>query len=98
MVLYRELDYDRIPTKLYEFHLTATDDGSLPRSGVTTIIVSVTNVNDEAPLFPVNETAGRYMSVGIPYDSEAGFAVYTVRATDADLGDRITYRLDPGKL
>ena len=95
--IYRKLDFDTISPKNYEFHLTATDNGDFPKSGFTTIIVSVTDVNDVAPQFPVNETAGIYMTSDIPFSLPVGDTVYIVQATDADLGDSITYYLEPGK-
>lgn len=91
----KPLDFDRISPKIYDFSVIATDDGTVPMSGSSVVRIVVTDVNDEKPLFPVNETAGIYMTANIRYDVDVGDLVYTLQASDADSGDTVSYQLLP---
>ena len=85
---------------MYDFNVTATDDGVVPqrRSGSTVVRIVVTDVNDEYPQFPVNETAGEFMTANIRYDLDVNEIVYILQASDADSGDKVSYQLSPGML
>ena len=78
---------------MYTFSVIATDNGVVPKSGSTLVTIRVKNVNDEDPQFPVNETAGEYMTANIRWNNPVSDPVYTVQASDADAGDVVTYSL-----
>lgn len=52
-VLYARISFDREKYKLYEVPIAAFDGGGRP--GYSTVRISVTNDNDNAPLFAVSE-------------------------------------------
>jgi len=85
------LDYDSISPKLYDFNIFATDDGDIPKQGDAVIRIFIINLNDEKPVFPGN------MSVDIFYNIDVNSDVYVVQATDADIGDVVTYRFQTSK-
>ncbi|XP_068133835.1 protocadherin gamma-C5-like isoform X18 [Hyperolius riggenbachi] len=74
------LDRERISQYIIE--LTATDLGSPALSSKTTVILSVSDVNDNAPAF----TQTTYNAF-IKENSDPGTLLCTVSATDADEGD-----------
>ncbi|XP_068133836.1 protocadherin gamma-C5-like isoform X19 [Hyperolius riggenbachi] len=74
------LDRERISQYIIE--LTATDLGSPALSSKTTVILSVSDVNDNAPAF----TQSTYNAF-IKENSDPGTLLCTVSATDADEGD-----------
>ncbi|XP_068133817.1 protocadherin gamma-C5-like isoform X2 [Hyperolius riggenbachi] len=74
------LDRERISQYIIE--LTATDLGSPALSSKTTVILSVSDVNDNAPTF----TQTTYNAF-IKENSDPGTLLCTVSATDADEGD-----------
>ncbi|XP_042348706.1 protocadherin-20 [Plectropomus leopardus] len=84
---------DRETLDLYQMALVATDCGSDPLSATATLIVTVTDVNDNCPSF--SDDSPR--SVTIPGDSKKSTLVAQVRATDPDSGPNaaIVYSLSP---
>lgn len=52
-MLYARISFDREKYKLYEVPIAAFDGGGRP--GYSTVRISVTNDNDNAPLFAVSE-------------------------------------------
>jgi len=84
----KALDFDRRPIKMYDFSVRALDSGTNPSalSGKATVRVTLMNLNDESPEFPP------LMDAKIRFDANVGREVYTVRATDADAGDTVSYR------
>ena len=80
----RELDFDFTPMHTYNFTVFATDNGRPPRTGSATVRVTVTNVNDEAPLF-----AQHLQQVHVSEDAH-DTVVHVVQAHDPD-GDHVTY-------
>lgn len=84
---------DRETRDLYQMALVATDCGSDPLSATATLIVTVTDVNDNCPNFSSDSPR----SVTIPGDSPKNTLVAQVRATDPDLGPNaaIIYSLSP---
>ena len=83
----RALDYDFLPDHQYRFNVTAKDKGEPQRSGLATVIVYVTNVNDEAPVFG---TGLDHLYASINEEQTVGSVVTIVQATDPD-GDNIKY-------
>ena len=71
---------DRETTPSYELHVVATDHGVVALSDTTVVIVTITDHNDEPPVF----TRRSYVS-SIVEDATPGTVVTTVSTTDADL-------------
>ncbi|KAM9850413.1 protocadherin-20 [Aulostomus maculatus] len=91
LVLKRALD--RETKDQYQMALVVTDCGSEPLSATATIIVTVTDVNDNCPSFSSDSPR----SVSIPGGSPKNMLVTQVRATDPDSGlnAAIVYSLSP---
>ncbi|XP_066515269.1 protocadherin alpha-8-like [Hoplias malabaricus] len=81
---------DRESTSQYSVTITATDEGSPPLSSSTVITVEVSDVNDNAPLFPEP-----VINVYVKENGPVGAVISTVSALDPDVGEnaRITYSL-----
>ena len=79
------LDYET--TTSYSLMVTVTDGGSTPLSATETLTITVTDVNEYAPVF-----AGGTVAT-VSYAENATTAVTTVTATDADTGQTITLAL-----
>ncbi|XP_072256715.1 protocadherin gamma-C5-like isoform X3 [Pyxicephalus adspersus] len=73
---------DRENISLYTIELTATDSGSPALSSKTTVILRVSDVNDNAPTF----TQSTYNAF-IKENSDPGTLLCTVAAVDLDRGD-----------
>lgn len=75
---------DRETTDFYNLIVTAIDQGSfLQLSSTATVNVSISDVNDNTPLFASN----LYTALEFPENSTVDSLVVTVNATDADLGE-----------
>nr|XP_046263047.1 protocadherin alpha-7-like [Scatophagus argus] len=79
LILQKPLDRESVKTHV--LLLTATDGGRPPRSGNMTIIVGVSDVNDNPPVF----TQDSY-TVQLKENSPLGTTVIQVNATDVDEG------------
>nr|XP_021482006.1 protocadherin beta-18-like [Meriones unguiculatus] len=79
LVLNRSLDREKEPS--FSLILTATDGGSLPRSGTALIEIVVMDVNDNAPEFERT-----LYEVQVPETSFVDSLVIKVSATDLDSG------------
>ncbi|KAK2849313.1 hypothetical protein Q5P01_009147 [Channa striata] len=84
---------DREARDYYQMLLVATDCGRNPLSATATLIVTVTDVNDNCPSFSSDSPR----TVTIPGDSPKNMLVAQVRATDPDSGlnAAIVYSLSP---
>lgn len=84
------LDRESVPE--YRVIVTATDAGSPPLSSQTAFVVTLSDVNDNAPAFSQPS-----YSVDIPENNAPGTPIVVVSATDPDLGDnaRISYSILP---
>ncbi|XP_017340845.2 protocadherin gamma-C5 isoform X2 [Ictalurus punctatus] len=82
------LDRETIPE--YNVIVTVTDAGSPPLSSKKTFVVSLSDVNDNAPVF-----SQPYYSVDIVENNAPSTSLMTVSASDPDLGDnaRLTYSI-----
>lgn len=81
----KRLDYDHIPDHTYNFTVTATDNGTPTLSGSAVIRVTVTNVNDEDPVF-----TQKIEHVQVSEDAAQNTVVHVMQAYDPD-GDDVTY-------
>ena len=75
--LIKDLDYEK--RQFYEIEVTAMDRGEPPRSATSILHVTVTDVNDNAPVFQSFPTEV-YTSQVV----EAGELIFRFHATDAD--------------
>ncbi|XP_019936041.2 protocadherin-20 [Paralichthys olivaceus] len=84
---------DRETKDQYQMVLVATDCGADPLNATATLIVTVTDVNDNCPRFSPDSPH----SVNIPGDSPKNMLVAQVKAADPDLGPNaaIAYSLSP---
>ncbi|XP_034546147.1 protocadherin gamma-C5-like [Notolabrus celidotus] len=87
------LDRESFPE--YNIKITATDSGSPPLSSEKTITVSVTDVNDNPPVF----TQPSY-NVYLKENGRAGSILYSVSASDLDFGEnaKISYSILDSKV
>uniref|UniRef100_A0A672FPT8 Cadherin domain-containing protein n=1 Tax=Salarias fasciatus TaxID=181472 RepID=A0A672FPT8_SALFA len=79
---------DRERVSIYNVTIVANDKGSPPLSSTSMLSIQVSDVNDNAPLFP--EAA---INVYVNENSPVGLVIETVTATDADsdLNSKISY-------
>lgn len=82
---------DREKESYYEFVIQAEDNGSPKKFGNLTVIVNVSDANDNAPVFDPSE-----YSVSINESTPVGSEILHVQATDRDLGPngRVVYFID----
>jgi len=72
---------DRETTSSYNLEVTATDGGTPVLSQTSTVAVTITDINDNAPVF-----TGTPYSVEVNEAATAGALIFTINATDADEG------------
>nr|XP_046262312.1 protocadherin alpha-2-like isoform X5 [Scatophagus argus] len=73
---------DREVTPQYSVTISVTDEGSPPLSNTSVITVRVSDVNDNAPIFPEP-----LINVYVKENSKVGTVIKTVTATDADVSN-----------
>ncbi|XP_076148285.1 protocadherin gamma-A4-like isoform X4 [Alosa pseudoharengus] len=83
--------FDRETLSEYNITITAVDSGSPPLSTVKTLRLSLSDVNDNPPIFEQN-----MYSVYLMENNSPGLSIFTVRARDLDANQnaRISYYLD----
>ncbi|KAJ8365861.1 hypothetical protein SKAU_G00146920 [Synaphobranchus kaupii] len=81
---------DREGQAEYTLEVVARDQGQPPLSATATVVVRVTDVNDNSPLFPVAQ-----YEVKVAENASVGTTVLTLTATDLDKGSNalVTYRV-----
>ena len=81
---------DREKQEQYLIRVEAVDGGDRPRTGATTIQVTVEDINDNPPKFT------RILSINITENSPIGTSVVTVETVDKDIGEnaRVTYEFN----
>ncbi|KAM7417654.1 hypothetical protein PAMA_017341 [Pampus argenteus] len=86
---------DRETCATYDIEITATDSGSPPLSSKKTIPVTITDVNDNPPVF----TQPSY-NVYLKENGVAGSILYSVSASDLDFGEnaKISYSILDSKV
>ncbi|KAI7793005.1 putative protocadherin alpha-C2-like [Triplophysa rosa] len=84
---------DREETQQYNISVTATDEGTPPLSNTAVIVIHISDVNDNAPLFQ-----NSIINVYVKENSPPGAKVATVFAQDNDFGKNaeVTYSLLDG--
>ena len=75
---------------MYEVTITATDNGTPAMTAMQALTITVTDVNDNAPVFAEGPTAT------VAYAENTTTEVTTVGATDADTGQTVTFTLSGG--
>ncbi|KAL7299168.1 hypothetical protein TKK_0007766 [Trichogramma kaykai] len=89
--IYTVRQLDREQCSKYQFIVIASDSGEPPKSASATVLLTVTDVNDNDPYFdPKN------YEVVIGEDNPPGTPVTTVTATDPDEDARIHYEISSG--
>ncbi|XP_062380250.1 protocadherin gamma-A6-like [Sardina pilchardus] len=83
--------FDRETLSEYNITITAIDSGSPPLSTVKTLRLTLSDVNDNAPVFEQ-----KTYSVYLMENNSPGLSIFTVRARDLDANQnaRISYYLD----
>lgn len=84
---------DREEKHRYSFQVVAVDGGVPPKSGSTTIQISVQDVNDNNPIF-----VPKFYEAIISEDQKPGTPVVTVTASDPDEDSRLHYDIKSGNL
>ncbi|XP_049983984.1 protocadherin beta-14-like isoform X6 [Alexandromys fortis] len=86
LVLDRALDHEE--ESELRLTLTALDGGSPPRSGTTSVLIKVMDINDNTPEF-----AQSFYEVQVPEDTPIGSSIIAITATDLDIGNygKISY-------
>ncbi|XP_053893414.1 protocadherin gamma-B5-like [Malaclemys terrapin pileata] len=82
------LDRERTPE--YNITITATDNGSPPLSTQKTILLQISDINDNAPVFEKPS-----YTAYVPENNPSGASVFSVKASDRDLdrNARLTYSI-----
>ncbi|KAM9129973.1 protocadherin gamma-B5-like isoform 9-T9 [Pangshura tecta] len=81
---------DREKTPEYNITITATDKGSPPLSTQETILLQISDINDNAPVFEKPS-----YTAYVPENNPSGASIFSVKASDRDLdrNARVTYSL-----
>uniref|UniRef100_A0A8C3S104 Cadherin domain-containing protein n=1 Tax=Chelydra serpentina TaxID=8475 RepID=A0A8C3S104_CHESE len=82
------LDRERTPE--YNITITATDKGSPPLSTQKTILLQISDINDNAPVFEKPS-----YTAYVPENNPSGASIFSVKASDQDLdrNARVTYSI-----
>ncbi|XP_045579919.1 protocadherin gamma-A5 isoform X6 [Salmo salar] len=93
--LVTEKGLDREKVSSYNITLIATDEGLPPLSSMNTVVLDITDVNDNAPAFSRN-----LYSTHVIENNSPGVSVVAIQATDPDRGQnaRISYYLIDSEL
>ncbi|XP_076279539.1 cadherin-related tumor suppressor fat [Lasioglossum baleicum] len=88
-----KIPLDRETTAEYRILVIARDQGTPPQSSTATVVLTLEDVNDNAPVF----YPWRYL-MPIPEDAPPGTTVGKVKATDADAREnaQVRYSLESG--
>ncbi|XP_074924131.1 protocadherin gamma-B5-like isoform X21 [Chelonoidis abingdonii] len=81
---------DREGTPEYNITITATDKGSPPLSTQKTILLQISDINDNAPVFEKPS-----YTAYVPENNPSGASIFSVKASDRDLdrNARVTYSI-----
>ncbi|KAK6187125.1 hypothetical protein SNE40_005217 [Patella caerulea] len=81
-----QLDFDLFPR--YELVVYAIDKGGPPKTGTTTVTITVTDANNKPPQIP-----SEIYNVNVRDDVSIGHVVININATDPDSGSNLEYSL-----
>ncbi|KAK0144540.1 Protocadherin beta-18 [Merluccius polli] len=86
IVALKSFDFETLKT--FQFHVVATDAGTISRNSNVTVNVFILDDNDNAPviMYPLNANGSAEGVEEIPRNVNAGHLVTKVRAYDADIG------------
>lgn len=84
----RHLDYDK--QSEYRFQVKVYDNDIRPQTGVADVVITLSNVNDNAPQFTPD-----FGTHSITENIERGTILLTVQAQDRD-GDSVMYSIEEG--
>ena len=92
-VVVTELIADRENVSYYEFNIIAIDGGFPMLSGNAIVRITITDINDNAPVFDQSSVMEK-----VPENASVSYSVVTVSATDVDEGDNgmVEFRLLDG--
>ncbi|XP_067423477.1 protocadherin gamma-B1-like [Emydura macquarii macquarii] len=90
-----EMSLDRERTPEYNITVTATDKGTPPLSTQKTILLQISDINDNAPVFEKPS-----YTAYVPENNPSGASVFSVTASDRDLdrNARVTYSILNGNI
>ncbi|XP_061690779.1 protocadherin beta-16-like [Syngnathoides biaculeatus] len=93
--LMTDADFDRETVSEYNITVVASDAGSPPLSTKRTFHLKVSDVNDNAPAFPVS-----FYQATLAENNSPGASVLRVSAKDPDENQnaRVSYMLEPGEI
>ncbi|XP_034642221.1 protocadherin gamma-B5-like [Trachemys scripta elegans] len=85
-----ESSLDREKTPEYNITITATDNGSPPLSTQKTILLQISDINDNAPVFEKPS-----YTAYVPENNPSGASIFSVKGSDRDLdrNARLTYSI-----
>ncbi|MCI4376456.1 hypothetical protein PGIGA_G00188630 [Pangasianodon gigas] len=86
--IFTAVPLDRETQSQYEVVVEASDGAVDPRRTVLTLMVRVSDINDNSPVF-----SQPFYVVNVPENTPAGTIILRLNATDADLFSNITYRI-----
>ncbi|XP_059918559.1 protocadherin gamma-C5-like [Gadus macrocephalus] len=86
---------DRESVSLYNLEITATDSGSPPLTNKTIITVSITDINDNPPIF-----SQQSYNIYTKENGKPGSILFSVTATDLDYGEnaKLSYSILDSKV
>ncbi|XP_061690766.1 protocadherin beta-11-like [Syngnathoides biaculeatus] len=93
--LMTDADFDRESVSEYNITVVASDAGSPPLSTKRTFHLKVSDINDNAPAFPVS-----FYQATLAENNSPGASVLRVSAKDPDENQnaRVSYMLEPGEI
>ena len=87
---------DRETTPSVELILEAADSGFPPRSSNVTVLIQITDVNDNDPVFQHSSP----LMINVAEDTPVGSVIFTLNATDKDIGPNaeISYTIQANQI
>ncbi|XP_059421808.1 protocadherin-15a [Carassius carassius] len=86
--IFTAVPLDRETRSRYDLIVEASDGAVDPRRTTITLLVEVTDINDNSPVF-----SQPIYTVNVPENTPAGTVILRLSAVDADLDSNVTYRI-----
>uniref|UniRef100_A0A672NF72 Protocadherin-15-like n=1 Tax=Sinocyclocheilus grahami TaxID=75366 RepID=A0A672NF72_SINGR len=86
--IFTAVPLDRETRSRYDLIVEASDGAVNPRRATITLLVEVTDINDNSPVF-----SQPIYTVNVPENTPAGTVILRLSAEDADLVSNVTYRI-----